>query len=216
MRKCCCCISVHIGAAILGVIGIAICLLELAVLVPFLFNIDEWNPIKDNYKYIEMQLEHLMKNKKDEVNWNDDEIKRILNYIRDCFWPSVLGAAVEAGVYALSCLLMIVGAVCQVRGLMIPYLILQMLVLIVFILIGIGFTVVAFFYNVIAGAVAGVVVLILSILLIYFWVAVQRAYIELGNNDYMYSPAPVKPSYNDGRGAYYPTSPQHFQMDERK
>ena len=52
----------------------------------------------------------------------------------------------------------------------------------------------------------------------FFFIAVQRAYVELGNNDYMYSPAPIKPAYNDhhGRGGYYPTSPQHFQMDERK
>ena len=58
--------------------------------------------------------------------------------------------------------------------------------------------------------------LVVAILLIYFWIAVQRAYTELGNNDYMYSPAPVKPTTYDGRGGYYPTSPQHFQMDERK
>ena len=54
--------------------------------------------------------------------------------------------------------------------------------------------------------------------ILFLFIAVQRAYVELGNNDYMYSPAPIKPAYNDhhGRGGYYPTSPQHFQMDERK
>ena len=66
--------------------------------------------------------------------------------------------------------------------------------------------------------VAGVVVLIIGALLGYFLHVVRMAFVELGNNDYMYSPAPMKPTYSDGRAAagYYPTSPQHFQMDERK
>ena len=75
------------------------------------------------------------------------------------------------------------------------------------------------FVNAIVAVIAGVTVLISSGLLLYFWIAVQRAYVELGNNDYMYSPAPIKPmttQYNDGRGYYPPTSPQHFQMDDRK
>ena len=121
----------------------------------------------------------------------------------------------ESGVYALCCLLMMIGASCQVRGLMIPYLILQMIAIILMVLIGAGVTVALCFINAIVAVIAGVVVFIASILLIYFWVAVQRAYVELGNNDYMYSPAPIKPAYNDARG-YYPTSPQHFQMDDRK
>ena len=100
---------------------------------------------------------------------------------------------------------------------MLPYLILQLLAVIILILVGVAVTVGLFFLNVIMGVVAGGVVLTISILLVYFWTAVQRAYVELGSNDYMYSPAPLKPNYNDGRGAgYYPTSPQHFHMDERK
>ena len=48
-----------------------------------------------------------------------------------------------------------------------------------------------------------------------------QAYIELGNRDYMYSPAPIKPTYNPGHhhngsggGGLYPQVPQHFQMQE--
>ena len=80
------------------------------------------------------------------------------------------GATVETGVYALSCILLIMGALCQVRGLMIPYLILQMLVMIVVILVGIALSVFLFFFHVITGAVAAGVVLIISFLLIYFWI----------------------------------------------
>ena len=208
-------------------------------MIPYLLNIQEFNPIGDNANEIFFQFEKMMKAKQQEMGWNDEIIKNTVEEVKDKLWPTLLGATAEAGVYGLSCLLLILGAACQVRALMLPYMILQMIVLIVFMLIGIGCTVVAFFFNVIAGtflhstnstskmisrkmfniflgAVAGGVVFILSILLIYFWIAIQRAYIELGNNDYMYSPAPVKPTYNDGRGGYYPTSPQHFQMDERK
>ena len=64
------------------------------------------------------------------------------------------------------------------------------------------------FVNKIVAVIAGVTVLISSGLLLYYSVY-----------DYMYSPAPIKPmttQYNDGRGYYPPTSPQHFQMDDRK
>jgi len=217
MRKCCCCISVHVGAAILGFIGLMICLLELVFLIPYIFDIDMkvFNPIKENQETILFQFETEMEKN---TNYSKVEIedykKQIIYYMK----PVFLGATVETGVYALSCILLIMGALCQVRGLMIPYLILQMLVMIVVILVGIALSVFLFFFHVITGAVAAGVVLIISFLLIYFWIAVQRAYVELGNNDYMYSPAPIKPAYNDhhGRGGYYPTSPQHFQMDERK
>ena len=113
---------------------------------------------------------------------------------------------------------MMIGASCQVRGLMVPYLILQMIVFILWILTGAAVTLGLCFVNAIVAVIAGVTVLISSGLLLYFWMAVQRAYVELGNNDYMYSPAPIKPmtQYNDGRGYYPPTSPQHFQMDDRK
>ena len=92
-----------------------------------------------------------MKAKQQEMGWNDEFIKSTVAEVKDKLWPTLLGATAEAGVYGLSCLLMILGAACQVRALMLPYMILQMIVLIVFMLIGIGCTVVAFFFNVIAG-----------------------------------------------------------------
>lgn len=213
MRKCCCCISVHVGASILGFLGLLICALELAVLIPYMLEVDPdtFNPIQDNlddFKYI---LEKTMK----EHQIDQEVIDMIKTNIETYTWPSFLGATVESAVYGLCCLLMMIGVSCQVRGLMVPYLILQMLAIIIMVLSGIAVTVALCFYNAIVAVIAGVVVFIASILLIYFWIAVQRAYVELGNNDYMYSPAPIKPAYNDGRG-YYPTSPQHFQMDDRK
>jgi hypothetical protein len=49
--------------------------------------------------------------------------------------------------------------------------------------------------------------------LIYFWMVVQRAYVDIGlYRDYTPAPA-VKPIYV-GSSSHYPSMPQHFQMDE--
>ena len=219
MRKCCCCISVHHGAAILGFIGTVICALELVVLIPYLLNIDEFNPIQENLDQIFYILEQML----EENGFQEAEIKQYVANINEYLYPSLLGSAVESGVYLLCCIMMIFGALCQVRGLMIPYLILQMIVIIVILLVGVAVTVALFFLNVIMGAVSVGVVIVMTCFLFYFWVAVQRAYVELGNRDYMYSPPPIKqPVYkspvhtNDGRGPYYPATPQHFHMEEHK
>lgn len=218
MRKCCCCISVHIGAALLGTIGFIICAAEIVVLIPYLLNVTDlqWNPIQKNLDQIFFILDSMLKEQGD---ISKEEIQQIIDTIKIYLWPTALGAAVEAGVYGLCCILMISGSQCKVRGLMVPYMVLQMLCIVIMMLIGVGVTIGLFFLNVIMGVVSGVVVLILALLMIYFWVAVQRAYVELGNRDYMYSPAPVKPSYtnsSEARGGYYPQTPQHFQMDEHK
>lgn len=213
MRKCCCCISVHVGASILGFLGFLICALELAVLIPYMLDLDPetFNPIKENLKNFKYILENTME--ENEIDANTTNM--VLDNIDLYSWHAFLGATVESGVYGLCCLLMMIGASCQVRGLMVPYLILNMFVIIIMILVGAGVTIALCFINAIVGVIAGVLTLITTFLLVYFWIAVQRAYVELGNNDYMYSPAPIKPQYNDARG-YYPTSPQHFQMDDRK
>lgn len=215
MRKCCCCISVHVGASILGFLGLLVCALELVLLIPYLLEIDieVFNPIQKNIDQIFYILETMLQ----EHEFEADQITEIIDNIKQYLWPVFVGSTVEAGVYGLCCLMMMIGASCKVRSLMLPYLILQLLAVIILIIVGVAVTVGLFFLNVIMGVVAGGVVLTISILLVYFWTAVQRAYVELGSNDYMYSPAPLKPNYNDGRGAgYYPTSPQHFHMDERK
>ena len=77
----------------------------------------------------------------------------------------------------------------QVRLLMLPYLIINLIGLIVMILGCVGGCVALFFYSpehVVMGVIASVITLILAILLIYFWSVVQRAFVELGNDDRMY------------------------------
>lgn len=216
MRKCCCCISVHVGAAILGAIGFLLAAAELVVLIPYLMDVDTFNPIKHHVEEGFFVFEKVLA----QHHFNEDEINQIAENIRQYLWPVLVGETCGAGVYALFCILLMVGSMCQVRGLMLPYLIMQMLCIIVLLLVGVGATVALFFFNVITGIVSGVVVIVLAFIFVYFWMAVQRAFLELGNRDYMYSPAPVKPIYNPtgdrSHGGYYPTSPQQFQMEEAK
>ena len=42
------------------------------------------------------------------------------------------------------------------------------------------------------------------------------AFVDLGNDDRMYSPVGTKDNGIDYNAYHYPTSPQQFQMDERK
>ena len=89
MRKCCCCISVHVGATILGFLGFLICAVELAALIPYMLDIDPetFNPIKENlddFKYI---LEKTMK----ENNIEKETIDLITTNIDTYTWPAFLG-----------------------------------------------------------------------------------------------------------------------------
>lgn len=223
-RKCCCCIPIVVGAAILGVIGLLFCALELTVLIPYLLDVDvqTFNPIKENLNKIYLTFEETLEQHKDDFQMDDKTINEIMTNTKAYVPQVMIGATVESGIYGLICLLMVIGAASKVRLLMLPYLIINLVGLIVMILGCVGGCVALFFYSpehVVMGVIASVITLILAILLIYFWSVVQRAFVELGNDDRMYSPVPMKPAgnYSDGRGAgYYPTSPQHFQMDERK
>jgi len=223
-RKCCCCIPIVVGAAILGVIGLLFCALELTVLIPYLLDVDvqTFNPIKENLNKIYLTFEETLEQHKNDFQMDDKTINEIMTNAKAYVPQVMIGATVESGIYGLICLLMVIGAASKVRLLMLPYLIINLVGLIIMILGCVGGCVALFFYSpeyVVMGVIASVITLILAILLIYFWSVVQRAFVELGNDDRMYSPVPMKPAgnYSDGRGAgYYPTSPQHFQMDERK
>lgn len=57
MRRCCCCISVHAGSVILGIVAVVLAGLELAVLIPYLLDLDGFNPIGDNMDQAEKIIE---------------------------------------------------------------------------------------------------------------------------------------------------------------
>jgi len=219
MRKCCCCIPILGGATTIGLVALILCALEFVITIPYLADIDveTFNPLKGNIQYLYEQIEYIAKHMTNDTKMTNS----IMAEVKDYTWETIMSEAVSTGVYFVISLMMICGIQCDMRGLMIPYLVIQMLYIILAIIIGVAVTVCFFYFNLIMGIVAAAVVLILSFLFIYFWVAVQKAYIELGTRDYMYSPAPIKPTYNPGHhhngsggGGLYPTVPQHFQMQE--
>ena len=94
--------------------------------------------------------------------------------VRAYTWTAVISEACCTGVYLIISLMMICGIQCDMRGLMLPYMIVQMLYIIFGIISGIGITVLFFYFNIIMGIVAAAVILILAFLMIYFWAAVQK------------------------------------------
>ena len=64
MRRCCCCISVHAGSVILGIVAVVLAGLELAVLIPYLLNLEDFNPIGDNMDQAKKIIEESLKDQK--------------------------------------------------------------------------------------------------------------------------------------------------------
>ena len=209
MRKCCCCISVHVGSTILGLLAIVLTLLELSVLIPYLLDIDEFNPIRDNLNSVYFQLEKTLQQQAD---FTEEDAKEIVKTAQEYTWISMVGEACFTSFNGLIALLMICGVQCKQRVLMLPYLIVQMLIILIFIAAGVLINIGLYFLSVIMGAIFTIIFLLAAFLFIYFWSAVQKAYVELGNRDYQYSPAPMKPIYNPDQHKYHPSAPQHFQM----
>ena len=187
MRKCCCCISVHTGTIILGVMGILISLLELVPIVPYLLDLEGFNPIGENLKEMQYVGESIL----EEHNMTKTEAKEIVATATKWLGTTLLVEAVLCGLFFLFSLFLVLGAACKKRVLMLPYMILHMVCILLFVILGLIFSVVAFFMSVVSGSIALSLVLIITFFNVYFWTAVQRCFRELGNRDYMYSPAPT-------------------------
>jgi len=216
MRRCCCCISVHAGSVILGIVAVVLAGLELAVLIPYLLGLEDFNPIGDNMDQAKKIIEESLKDQNG-IGLNETMTAEIMRIFGDYTYTALLTETILACIYALFAILMIAGVRSRVRCLMVPYLVYQMIAFIIAVLAGIAITVGLFFVSAIMGGIATGIVLIASFLFLYFWLAVQTAFVEIGNRDYMYSPAPVKPIYNPpgggGNSWQQPNAPQHFQME---
>ena len=188
MRKCCCCIPILGGATFLGFIAIMLCALEFVVTIPYLLkiDIDVFNPLQSNLEYLYDQLEYGFQSVINETD-NPHLTEEIMAQVRAYTWTAIISEACCTGVYLIISLMMVCGIQCDMRGLMLPYMIVQMLYILVGILSGIGITVLFFYFNIIMGIVSAAVILILAFLMIYFWVAVQKVskILQLGRN-YLY------------------------------
>ena len=169
------------GATVIGFITLALCALKLVLTIPYLAGIDvgTFNPIQNNLQYIYDQIEYATKN----VSKDADLTKSIVPNVEENTWEIILSDTVSTVVYFIVSLMMICGIQCKMRGLMLPYMVVQMLYIILGIVTAVGVTVILFYYNLIMGIVAAASVLIPLFLIIHFWVTVKKAYIELGNHD---------------------------------
>ena len=197
MKKCCCCIPVLGGATFLGVIALLLCVLKLVVSIPFLFGIEPFNPlnntIQEFYPHVSTFIQSL--------NVSSDGVSEgIMDEVRKYSWYAILGETIASIVYFIFTIMMILGIRQDMKSRMIPHLIFHMLYIILFIIIGLGVTIIFCFGETPEefGTLSAAATLILAFFFTYFWVVVKKAYIELGNRDNMYSPAPIE-STRDSR-----------------
>merc|ERR1719320_835028 len=114
--------------------------------------------------------------------------------LRAWFLNLVVLACVYAGVTALFSFLLVLGLCCEVRCLMVPYLILTMVDIILAGAVGIVVVVALFYLSLIPGVVSAVVYVMVAVVSLYSWAVVQGKH----NN----------------HPEYYPSAPQHFVLEE--
>jgi len=210
MRNCCCC-SVKTGAVILGFLNFLAPLLIIVPLAGYLSgtDIDGLDVLKDNQKVLEKVFEDSLKSH----SWTADSSGKIMYHLRTWFFNLVVLATAYAGVTALFSFFVILGVLCEVRCMMVPFLILTMVDIILAGAVGIVVVVALFYLNTIPGVVSAVVYVMVAVVSLYSWAVVLAAYKQLGKeSDYIYSP--VNQTKHNRHPEYYPSAPQHFVLEE--
>ena len=181
----------------MGIISLLFCFLTFVVTIPFIAQIEVFNPLNDALEACYPHVSTFI----DLFNVSSNASQGILDDVQEYIWDIVLGEAIAAGVDFLLALIMILGVCCDMRFLMIPHLIVHMLYIILCIFIGLAVTAIFFFGQNTEkeGTTSAAAVLVLEFCFVYFWVVVQKAYIELGHQDLMYSSEPIEFTYNSGQ-----------------
>ena len=131
---------------------------------------------QENYRVLHMVVSDSLKSHV----WTVDKRDLIMAQLDDLFPTLVLACTVYSGVTALFSFLMELGAKCESRCLMIPFLILSMIDIIVAGAAGVVVVVALFFLNTIPGAVSLVVYVMVAVVSLYSWAVVLAAYREVG------------------------------------
>jgi len=211
MRKCCCC-SVKTGTVILGLLNL---LLHLLIIVPLAgywsgTDVEGLDILRDNQKVFEKVLEDSLKSHL----WTADSAEEMMIHLRAWIPNLVVLATVYAGVTALFSSLLVLGVSCEVRVLMVPFLVLTMVDIILAGAVGIVVVVALFYLSLVPGVVSTVVYVMVAVVSLYSWAVVLAAYKQLGKESaYMYSPVSNKGKHNI-YPEYYPNAPQHFVLEE--
>jgi hypothetical protein len=210
MRKCCCC-SVRTGAVILGLLNFTIPLLIIVPLAGYWSgtDIDGLDILRDNQKVLEKVFEDSLKSH----SWTADSVGEIMFHMRAWFGNLVMVATMYAGVTSLFSFCLVLGICCEVRCLMVPFLILTMLDIILAGAVGIVVVVALFYLSLIPGIVSAVVYVMVAVVSLLSWAVVLAAFKQLGKESYMYSPVNNHSKHNS-HPEYYPSAPQHFVLEE--
>jgi len=210
MRRCCFCCEVTTGSVILGLVNFVLPVLALIPLAGYWSDtdIEGLNFIKHNQKRLEFVLEDALES----LSWTKQNHEEIMRSLQEWFLTIVIISTLYSAVMAIFSFLMVAGVRCEVRCLMIPFLVLSMLDIIVAGAAGAVVVVALFQVSTIPGVVSLMVYLLLAVFSFYSWAVVLAAYKQLANEDYIYNPvSPVKVKHNH---EYYPSAPQHFVMEE--
>ena len=168
-----------VGATVIGFMTLAFCTLKLVLTIPYLANIDV-GTFNITLYYIYDQIEYAAK-----TATKDEELtKDIVSNVTENTWEIIMGETVSTGVYFIVSLMMFCGIRCKMKGLMIPYMVVQMFYIIVAIGTAVAVTVLLFYYNLIMGIVAAASVLIPLFLIIHFWCVVKKTWEVMGNGDH--------------------------------
>lgn len=211
MRKCCFCCQVKAGTVLLGIVNFIIPVLVIIPLAGYWSNtdIEGLNFIKVNQKNLEFVLEDALKS----LSWTTDSYKDVMAQFQLYFLTAVIIATIYSGIIALFSFLMILGVQCEVRCLMVPFLVVFMFDIVIAGAAGSVVVVALYYVNIIPGVVSTIVYLLLAVLSLYSWAVILQAYKQLGCDDYVYNPvSPLKPYHHTPE--YYPSAPQHFVMEE--
>jgi len=171
---CCRCIPIVSGAAILGVIGLIFCALELSALIPYLLDYPSVKKVLSDIEFVKLLMRDFQLNPKSAY----DIVRTLKAYVPKFLTGSTVAYGVVHGFISL---LLVIGIASKVRGLILPYLIVNFVYLVMNIFGGIGDCIGLFYYSFYIGILGSGIIFGITIPSIYFWNVVKRAYVELNN-----------------------------------
>jgi len=211
LRNCCCC-RVTTAAVILGLLALILSVLVTIPLASYWAHTDipGLAVLRENQKILEKVLEDSLRSH----TWTRDNTQEILNETRAWFPTAVQVATCYAGATALGSFMLVLGVCCEVRCLLVPFLILSMIDIVLSGTVGVVVVVAMFYLATVPGVVSAVVYVTLAVVSLYCWAIVLSAYKQLGQAagqaGYVYSPV----SAAKEMPPYYPSAPQYFVMEE--
>ena len=140
----------------MGVISFLVSISELIVAIPFLADMETFNPLRELIPTEEDLPErglieafnHYMSTVIASLNVSRNVTENeLMEEISKYSWYAILYETILSGIYVPLALIMVLGIHCTKRSLMVPYLVGKMLYTILAIIIGIGITVIFFFYE---------------------------------------------------------------------